>query len=1855
MADEVARLVAAVEANTSAAVANLRAFDRALQSSANDADKHVGRISSGFSGILSTATGVMAGFAGFKAIGGIFDGIGSSIVGFNSNLQNAQIAFTTMLGSGEKATAMLQDFQKFAALTPFRFEDLTSASQRLLAFGFAAQDLLPTMKSIGDALANMGNVGEEGIQRVSIALGQMATAGKINARDMMQLTEAGIPAWRILADATGKTTAQIQKMSEDGLLPADKNLKLLIEGMEKNAPNAMQKMEHTWSGATSNIQDSFQQLIAGGFRPLFDALTEGANRLAAFMATPKVQAFAREVSTALQFLGGAIGAVFGGDGPLGKGIDRAGALFSEFVERIKGLGLAIVAGIAGAVESLSALTEPVATLFINLVTSAAEWGANLLISFTTGMVEGAAATLTAGLTAIGNLIGDFLESFSPPKKGPLSQIDVWGANLLNTYFEGFSKADFGVFDTLGKTIQDALQSQMQAGAFPEEGLIPRLVGSQAMVAQAIAEMRDFGKVSEDTIGRLDALLGDSSDAIQTVLRDLLDLADTQRQLDGVNQTIDDLNKQLDNLDRSYQREKRDIEDTIKRVSARYDIEIKKIDEVIGKLEARRRLVLGDTDAELASLSAQEKQDRLASDREELAKAQNAHTERGAKLQDDIADKQSRILEIQRDIAAEQAKGAKASPERLHDLGVRLAREQADLQATQNDLAKGGAQTAEDRLRIDSLRIRVLEDERAIQTASLDADIEREKSAKELLKAEQDLDPELQAQKDALLALNEQHDTAKRGIEDQLSVQQDQKTALEAQVKTQQIAVDTVQARLGHERDVSDELQKQLDLLNKQILAAEAAAEAAVREAEAAARKAEAERKRQEAAAKKAAKLAGGGDISKGLGLKPIELPKAPDFSNIKFDTTEMEKRVKESFGRAFDNVGAGLTASFKKQFAKIDWKDALPEGIGAIAGGVLGAAIGGPVGAAVGVALGAALGKVFSNAFKGLPPILATAVAAVPFAGILAAPFLALPALFTQKGRDIAGGLLDGMRDRLGRFADWVGENFQPGVVALGHLLEGMVSKVRDDVIPAFLRAIQDAAGDIAHGLATWGALFIDWIKPRIGPMLEALGGLLKNIGSWITGTALPEIAGGLADWGRVFAAWAGPASQKALSALGDLAGKIGDGIVTNAPIIAGKFAAWGEALVGWVAPRIGPALIELGKLLASIGEWVVTTGVPTLAGKLAEWGAAFVGWVGPKIPVLLGALGDLLLKVGGWIIDTALPAIGEKLVEWGKAFVAWVGPQIEPMIGEMGKWLNRLGEWIVDEAIPFAVKHLSTFGLLFVAWVATDALPTLVAKLWEWGNKIGDWLINDALPFAVEKLAKFAGPFVDWITHDVIPSLPGRLKDITGTIGAWIFGTAIPWAVDNLAKFAGPFIDWITHDVIPGLPGRLKDILGEIGKWLLNDAIPWATRELKKLGQAVLDGIWQGILDGWGGFFTSLKNKLQSLPGDVKDALTKSPWDDFAPLGVAAVDGVILGLEAQMPALIDALKLMGDTMIDEAEQIISDVQSTLASPPVFTPHSPVGSAAMSPSSRVTGFDPQAVAMFEHGSNLIAMAGTLYDRASQLERDASLIYNQGVMSWDVSQEEALANLTAATQMQQQAADLQARAATIAEQGAAFEQEAAELNNKAAGIQAASVDTQAISTGTFANGVADFDSAVGAFAEAAMTIASSGVGATLGPGGGGGGGEPSIGPWQPVPGMPGAFYSVVTWPGGGKSTSISTVGGVDPMAAQIQLQQKGLFYAAGTPSAAPGWAWTGEEGPELVKFRGGEQVLSHQDSLRALTGPSSGGYQTEPIDYHALGEAVAEAMDRRGIGTPHGHPLVFSSRVIGEAAADEFNRQFRGAR
>src|SRR5687768_6342713 len=80
-------------------------------------------------------------------------GLGMHAVKLAADAEQARVAFTTMLGSAEKANALQDQINQFAASTPFQTAELIAASKSLLAFGVAQDQIIPTMRTLGDLSA----------------------------------------------------------------------------------------------------------------------------------------------------------------------------------------------------------------------------------------------------------------------------------------------------------------------------------------------------------------------------------------------------------------------------------------------------------------------------------------------------------------------------------------------------------------------------------------------------------------------------------------------------------------------------------------------------------------------------------------------------------------------------------------------------------------------------------------------------------------------------------------------------------------------------------------------------------------------------------------------------------------------------------------------------------------------------------------------------------------------------------------------------------------------------------------------------------------------------------------------------------------------------------------------------------------------------------------------------------------------------------------------------------------------------------------------------------------------------------------------------------------------------------------------------------------------------------------------------------------------------------------------------------------------------------------------------------------------------------------------------------------------
>ncbi len=266
--ESMAKMFQKLNSNVSAMRKNLDSMDtRSLKKVADEVDnvdKKAKRTSAGIKGLAAQCTQMGAAMNAIAVVqvGGLFTSMTGSLISMGTasvlaaaQMRQYEIAFQTMLKSTEDGTKMLRDLQQFAAETPFDVPGVVSAGQQLMAFGFKAQEIIPMLTSLGDAASGLG-LGTEGVSRLAYALGQMQTSGKLNAQDMMQLTSAGIAAWDMLAQAAGKTVAEMKDLCSKGAIDSKAAVQMIIEGINSQFGGMMEKTSSEITGLLANIEET---------------------------------------------------------------------------------------------------------------------------------------------------------------------------------------------------------------------------------------------------------------------------------------------------------------------------------------------------------------------------------------------------------------------------------------------------------------------------------------------------------------------------------------------------------------------------------------------------------------------------------------------------------------------------------------------------------------------------------------------------------------------------------------------------------------------------------------------------------------------------------------------------------------------------------------------------------------------------------------------------------------------------------------------------------------------------------------------------------------------------------------------------------------------------------------------------------------------------------------------------------------------------------------------------------------------------------------------------------------------------------------------------------------------------------------------------------------------------------------------------------------------------------------------------------------------------------------------------------------------------------------------------------------
>ena len=241
----------------------------------SEVEKAVNDAMSGISGNFNikadttAASGALSGLAGIAdSMGNVLTAVGVGVTAVAkkfgawamdtiSDSELMRIAMTQLTGSTDKAKQLVSQLSKVAIVTPFNFATLQKSAERMLALGFSADEVVPSIQAVGDAVAATGGT-DANFQNVIRALGLMRSSGKVTALAMNAMARNNIASWDMLAEHMGKTVPEVRKMVTDGEISAEEGISAIIEGANKRYSGMMVKASSTLSGILSNMEDAIQ-------------------------------------------------------------------------------------------------------------------------------------------------------------------------------------------------------------------------------------------------------------------------------------------------------------------------------------------------------------------------------------------------------------------------------------------------------------------------------------------------------------------------------------------------------------------------------------------------------------------------------------------------------------------------------------------------------------------------------------------------------------------------------------------------------------------------------------------------------------------------------------------------------------------------------------------------------------------------------------------------------------------------------------------------------------------------------------------------------------------------------------------------------------------------------------------------------------------------------------------------------------------------------------------------------------------------------------------------------------------------------------------------------------------------------------------------------------------------------------------------------------------------------------------------------------------------------------------------------------------------------------------------------------
>lgn len=260
------------------------ASSAAKQASSGFSDM-VGTLAEIGSAALETGKAILDGVVAFKNFGTTVGDTVKSLFDVNMATENAAVSFKYLTGNAAVSQDLLKQLAEFAATTPFKFTDIRDAASQLLSMGVNAKDVIPELKSLGEALAaGAGPEASANLDNVIQTLARMGSQSKLAAQDIDQLAREGFPVWQALAAGLGVSVDEAMAKVQAGAISGTQAIDAMMKGADKLFSGSLNDQLNTTSGQVNKLDDNWNKLWQTLSKPAFDSTEEGLKGLNSALA-----------------------------------------------------------------------------------------------------------------------------------------------------------------------------------------------------------------------------------------------------------------------------------------------------------------------------------------------------------------------------------------------------------------------------------------------------------------------------------------------------------------------------------------------------------------------------------------------------------------------------------------------------------------------------------------------------------------------------------------------------------------------------------------------------------------------------------------------------------------------------------------------------------------------------------------------------------------------------------------------------------------------------------------------------------------------------------------------------------------------------------------------------------------------------------------------------------------------------------------------------------------------------------------------------------------------------------------------------------------------------------------------------------------------------------------------------------------------------------------------------------------------------------------------------------------------------------------------------------------------------------